>query len=69
MSDRLTWNNSNLISVSLAIDHDQRDNRMAANVGIECPVCKQQLLDYDRKNIFTLVAWCRGCLTGLKQGS
>jgi len=64
----MKWTNENLMAVICAVQRDQRDNSMSANVRIVCPVCKQSTLDYDRVKIFNLVAWCKTCNTGLKQG-
>ena len=61
----MAWTNSELIAVSLAM---QQDREYAANVGIRCPVCETNSLDYERFNVFDAVAWCRECQTGLQQG-
>jgi len=60
------WNNSQLLAVSLAIDHD---SGYSANLGIECPVCHEPTLDYEEVTMIDVVAWCRTCKTGYQQGN
>ena len=62
----MTWDNSQCISASVAID---RDKGFDANVNIECPNCRQLTLSYDRTSIFDMTAWCSTCRAGIKQGS
>lgn len=64
----MAWTSENLLEVSNTILQDQRDNSMAANVGIMCPVCKKSCLDYDRTDLLTMVFWCNECGNGGKQG-
>ena len=65
--DRM-WNNAQLIAVAVAIDQDQRDNRMEANVNVLCPNCQTESLRYDRTDSWTMQAWCKTCRAGISQG-
>lgn len=59
------WNNTQLISVALAI---QNDKEFKSNVGIRCPVCEDDSLDYEQFTHTDSHAWCRSCKTGYIQG-
>ena len=62
------WNNSDILAAYGAAVDDSRTG-FVANVGVHCPVCETDSLDYERFTQIDMVVWCRRCKAGLKQGA
>lgn len=64
----MAWTSTQSIHVLYAVCEDRKNNKMAANVNLVCPVCDQPTLAYDYPTMFDGTIWCHCCKTGLKQG-
>jgi len=64
----MKWNPTEDIAALVAVQDDQKRNGMAANVGVSCPTCKTDSMDYDQIDQLNLIVWCSACQSGLTMG-
>jgi len=66
MADARKWGDLQSLVVMLAV---HRDHGYSANIDIECPICHENTLSYEKENFFRFSAWCSNCESGIKQGN